>query len=414
MTDTPMQTAEEAVQLVHPGDRVLLGSLGAAPDVVLRALEARAPELPGITLLSGMMLESYAFLDAGFPDLSYRTWFMPATLGNVQVDRSAVDFLPLAWTQVARSIVDDPVDVAIVQVGPPDRHGWCSLGVSTSYTAPAVRTAKRVIAQVNEHMPRTHGDSFVHVSRIASLVPGSVPLPEFPSRPPNETSLQIAEIAADLVAPNVVLQPGIGTLPNAVMQLLSDRGLPARLISMITDGSLEFVRANAAEGRPALVGEVVGSRTLYDFVDDNPAVRMAPSDATHSMRALLELGPFVSVNSALEIDLFGQVNLEFLGGSQAGGVGGSIDFVMAANQPGNLSILVMPTTTGAGSVSRIRSTLDVGPTSIPRTLAQVVVTEYGVADLRGLSVRERAERLTAVAHPDHRKSLWAEWRRHLG
>jgi acyl-CoA hydrolase len=408
---TPKVTsAAEAARLVQPGNRVLLGSLGAAPDAVLRALEERAPELPDLTLLSGMMLGGYGFLTAGFPDLCYRTWFMPATLGAGQLDTSAVDFLPLAWTQVARSIDDDPVDVAIVQVGPPDRHGWCSLGISVSYTLPAVRSAKVVIAQVNRHMPRTHGDSFVHVSEIDALVEVDAPLPEFPMRRPSPDSEVIADLAADMIPPGVTLQPGIGTLPNAVMARLGERGHPARLVSMITDGGLELVRDNATQGCTALVGEVVGTRALYDFVDDNPAVRMAPSSATHSMAALMDAGPFVSVNSALEIDLFGQVNLEYLGGAQAGGVGGSIDFIMAANQPGNVSMLVMAAAAERGARSRIVPALAAGPTSIPRTLTQVIITEYGVADLRGLTVRERAERLAAIAHPDHRARVLSEWR----
>ena len=405
-------TASEAAALIAPGDRVVLGGLSATPHVLISALEERAADLPDLTLMSGMLLSTYSFLGANFENLRYRTWFMPATLGSVQLQGPVVDYLPMAWTQVTRAIADNPADVAIVQVGPPDGNGWCSLGTSTSYTLPAVRTAKLVIAQVNDRMPRTHGDSFVHVSQLDALVPVSVPLSEFPVRPPSDISWQIAEMAADLVAPYVVLQPGIGTLPDAVIQLLHRRGVPGRLVSMVTDGAIDFVRANAVEGRPALTGEVVGSRAVYDFVNDNPAVRMAAADATHSMRALLGSGPFTSVNSALEVDLLGNVNLEFLGGTQAGGIGGSIDFMTAANQPGNLSILVMLATARRGTVSRIRPILAAGSTSIPRSLTQVVVTEYGVADLRGLSVRERAERLIAIAHPDHRAWLNQQWAMH--
>jgi acyl-CoA hydrolase len=358
-----------------------------------------------------MLLSGYDFLDGALPDLRYRTWFMPGSLAGRRLPPESVDFLPVSWAQTMHEIENEPADVVLVQVSPPDRHGWCSLGVSVSYTLPAVLGARRVIAQVNPRMPRTGGESLVHESRIAAYVPVDAPLPPFPVGAPTGTGAVIAALAADLVPDGATLQPGIGALPSQVLTVLAERGARVRLHSMLTDAGIDLVRGNGTEGRGALVGEVVGSQELYDFVDGNPAVAMAPAARTHGMRALVDLPRFVSVNSALEVDLFGQVNLEYLDGVQAGGVGGSLDFMIAAMLPGNLSVLVMRSSARGGTISRIRPTLGTGPVSIPRTLTQVVITEYGVADLRGATVAERAERLLAIAHPDHRSDLERAWKR---
>jgi 4-hydroxybutyrate CoA-transferase len=325
------------------------------------------------------------------------------------IPSGAVSFLPVAWSGAMAEITERPVDVALVQVSPPDVNGWLSLGISVSYTLPAVRRARTVIAQVNKNMPFTMGNSLIHMSEIDAAVEIDSPLPSFPFRPVGEVALKIAETVARLVPDGATLQPGIGALPSEVLRILAARGAKVRLHSMLTDAGIELAEQNGCRGRPAIVGEVVGSTSLYEFVDRNHSVLLAPANETHSLSALLSVSPFVSVNSALEVDLFGQVNLEFMDGIQAGGVGGSLDFAIAAAQPGNLSILALRSTTGGGSVSRIVARLGPDPVSIPRTLTQVIVTEHGVADLRGCSVAERAERLIAVADPDHRAELRRSW-----
>lgn len=403
----PTLTPAEAVELVRPGDRVVLGGLAAEPRALTAALHARGAELPDLTLISGMLLSGYDFLDGSLPRLRYRTWFMPGSLAGRTLPREAVDFLPVSWAQAMAEIERQPVDVALVQVSPPDRHGWCSLGVSVSYTLPAVRRAATVIAQVNPRMPRTAGDSLVHASQISAYVPVEAPLPDFPHGRPSQPGSVIAELAADLVPEGATVQPGIGAIPSQVLTALAARGTGVRLWSMLTDAGMELVDQAGAD-RPAVIGEVVGSAALYEFVDANPAVRMAPAPHTHALAALVEVPRFVSVNSALEVDLFGQVNVEFLDGVQAGGVGGSLDFMIAAMRPENLSILVLRSAARGGTVSRIRPVLDT-PVSIPRTLTQVVVTEHGVADLRGATTAQRADRLIAIAHPDHRAELARAW-----
>ena len=401
-------TAEEAASLVASGQTVAVAQLGAEPVTITAALWARAGALADVTIVTGMMVTGYPFLKLAASPFRLRTWFMPgALLGQSFRDVSA-DYMPLTWAQTARWLARLKPDVALIQVSPADADGFHSLGVCTSMTAPMMHGARLVVAEVNPQMPRTRGHSLVHRSRIDVMVPADHPLPDFPHREPDETDLRIGTSAAAFVPDGATLQFGVGTIPGATVRALISAGRKnLRLLSQLTDPAMHLINAGAgvADGPSAFVGDIYGSQALYAWADGHPAVSMV-SDAvqSHGLECVSRWAPLVSINSALEIDLYGQVNSEVTGGRTVGAIGGGLDFAMAAQRPGGTSVIALRAATRHGG-SRIVPVLPAGPVTQPRSLQQFVVTEFGVADLRDLSVRERATALAGIAHPDHRDAL---------
>ncbi|WP_165040412.1 acetyl-CoA hydrolase/transferase family protein [Rhodococcus sp. 14C212] len=388
---------------------VASASLSAEPTALLHALAARTKELAGpITLVSGMFLDGYAALSPHLGhDIHLRTWFMPQTLlGDVGLGPH-VDFLPLSWVQTYRYVLASTPDVCLIQVSPPDDNGFHSVGISASVNKALAQRARTVIAQVNPQMPYTFGDTLIHESEIDYLVEHDAPLVPFPHRRPDEIDDLIAGHIIDLIPDGATLQGGIGKVPEAVLRRLTSSGHSDLLItSQLTDAGRDLIEAGACrtDGPAAIVGEVVGSAELYRWVNREARVELQPAPITHGLKALSERRRFVSVNSTLEVDLYGQLNSEVVSKGQAGGIGGSVDFMMAAQLDDALSIIALPSTTARGR-SRIIPVVDRGLVTAPRTLTQIVVTEQGIADLRGLTVGQRAEALLEVAHPDHRDEL---------
>lgn len=410
MSDKPrVVSADEAMGAVEPGSLIAVTGLSAEPLTLLEALGRRAGEGCPMTLLSGMMLDGYRALSPKLGnEITLDTWFMPQTLlGKVDLGPD-VNFLPLTWSQTITHISRTPIDVGLVQVSPADAEGYHSLGVSVSLNRTIVDTARLVIAQVNQEMPYTLGpDSRVHRSQIDFLVEGNCPLHPFPHRRPDERDAAIAEHVAQLIRESTTIQVGIGTVPSEVLRILSERDLTGiRLTSQITDAARALIDAGrcVTEGPAAVVGDVIGSRELYKWVDRNEQVHLVSGTRTHSLQANASARNLVSINSTLEVDLYGQINSEILDQGQAGGIGGSLDFMMAAQLPGNLSIVALPSTTGTGA-SRIVPRIGRGIVTVPRSLTQVIVTEFGAVDLRGMTERERAQALIGIAHPDHRDQL---------
>ena len=405
-------TADEALAVVTTGMTVASGSLSAEPVVLLEALGRRCAEIGPISLISGMLLDGYTALAPHLGnDIRLVSWFMPqALLGDVELGPH-VDFLPLTWVQTYRFVERRAeIDVCLLQVSPADASGCHSVGISGSLNRLLARRARVVIAQVNLAMPYTGGDTLLHASEIDYLVEHEAPLRPFPHRSPDGKDAAVAAHVATLVPDRVTIQGGIGTVPESVLRLLAAQGRTGlRLTSQLTDAGRGLIEAGCCvdDAPAAVVGEILGSRELYRWVDRNPRIEIRDALGTHSLAALAAGGPFVSINSTLEVDLYGQLNSEVVGRGQAGGIGGSIDFVMAAQLDGGRSIVALPSTTGRGQ-SRIVPVIDKGLVTVPRTLVQFVVTEHGIADLRGRNARERAEALLAVAHPDHRSGLRAE------
>jgi 4-hydroxybutyrate CoA-transferase len=411
MPDRPKKvSAAEALLQVRSGMLVASGGLSAEPIVLLEALAERASATPSVTLLGGMFIDGYRALSPHLGNaIRLETWFMPLTLlGDVGMGPD-VDFLPMTWTQVCRYVETLEIDVCLVMVSPADENGYYSLGISSSLNSFLVKRSRVVIAQVNDEMPYTLGDSLVHETQIDFIVEHSSPLPPYPLRPPGELDAVIGRYVASLIPDGAMLQCGVGTIPEAVARRLAEEGRSGlRITGMLTDAGRGLVEAGCCvpDGPAIVVGEVCGSPDLYRWVDRNPAMVAKDGLHTHSLQALAEYPIFVSVNSTLEVDLFGQVNSEVLRSGQAGGIGGSVDFMMGAMFADNRSVVALPSITSRG-VSRIVPSITKGLVTAPRTLVQFVVTEFGVADLRFLSASRRAEALANLSHPDHREQLLA-------
>jgi acyl-CoA hydrolase len=306
------------------------------------------------------------------------------------------------------------VDVAIIQVSTPDRHGFCSLGVSVDIVRAAVDTAALVLAEVNPRMPRTLGDSFIHVDRIARLVPVDDPLQEVPPEPIDEVCRQIGLHAASLIQDGACLQMGIGRIPDAVLFGLDDRNDLGIHTEMFSDGAMRLARAGVITGRKKtlLPGKIVtsfvmGTRDLYEWVNDNPAVEMRPSSFTNDPFQIARNDNMVAINSALAVDLTGQVAADTIGGRFFSGIGGQVDFIRgSARSKGGRPIIALPSTAKGHTISRIQPGLEAGAGVVTsRGDIRYVVTEHGIADLWGKNIRQRAGALIEIADPDFRADL---------
>ena len=417
-------SAEEAVAVIKSGDRVFVHSVAAAPRLLLEAMTARAPELRVVEVVS-LHTEGQAPYAAPEMARSFRVnalFVGPNVRDAVQQGRG--DYLPVFLSEVPQLFRGGalPLDVALVQVSPPDRHGFCSLGVSVDVTRAAVQTARTVIAQVNRHMPRSHGDGQIHVESIDFLVEGHEPIHEHPGHPPTEEEYAIGRHCAELVDDGATLQIGIGALADATLAALGDHQRLGVHTEMLSDGIVDLVEKGVITGEAKRVhpGKIVagfafGTRKLYDFIDDNPQVAMLDIAYVNDTAVIRRNPKVTAVNSAIEVDLTGQVCADTIGDLQYSGVGGQMDFIRgAALSDGGKPIVALPSVTHAGD-SRIVSHLKPGA-GVVTTRAHVhfVVTEYGIADLWGKNLRQRAAALIGIAHPGHREALAAEARRRFG
>jgi len=330
-----------------------------------------------------------------------------------------VDFVPIRYFDTVSVFAGGGAwapDAVLVHCAPPDGAGYLSLGVSVSYALVAARRAPCVIAQVNSRMPRTLGNAFLHRSQIDAWVEAEHPLVEYPPTPVGEVERTIAHHVAELVPDGATVQVGVGSIPQAVMEALAgkrDLGVHSLLVDhmllLIEAGVITNARKRLHRGRMD-VGEIMGTARLFRWAHENPTVNMEPSDVVHDPEVIGSLGDFVSVNSALEVDLLGQVNAESVDGRQITGIGGQFDFVLGASRAsGGRSIIALPSTGRQGKVSRIAARLPSGArVTTPRFVADYVITEYGTAALRGQSDAGRARAIARIAHPAFRESLEGE------
>jgi 4-hydroxybutyrate CoA-transferase len=419
MTDGPrgrLTTAERAVELVRSGDRVWVQQGSGAPATLLDALAARAPELRDVEICHMLTLGALAHLQpevAGH--LRHNALFIGAN-ARPAVAAGRADYTPIALGDIER-LFDDvlPIDVALVQTSPPDQHGFVSLGTGPDCTLTAARHARRVIAEINERMPRALGDTFLHVSQMSAMVPVSRPLLEL--RPPQVDAVQIrvAEHVAALIPNGATLQLGIGAIPNEVLARLGDRkdlGIHSEicsdgLVPLIEAGVITGARKHLHRGK-VVSGIVLGSRVILDYIDDNPMFEFHPTSYVNDPFVIAQNNQMMAINSAIQVDLTGQVCADSIGLAPFSGVGGQPDFIRGAGRSeGGRSIIALPSTARLGAVSRIVPVLDTGA-GVVCTRADVaeVVTEYGVARLRGRTLRQRAEALISIAHPGFRDELW--------
>lgn len=411
-------TPEEAVSVVRSGQRVFVHGAAMTPLPLVDALSSRAGELRDIEFL-----HIHTEGDAPYTRTEVHEYFSTRSLFIADNTREAVasgeaDYVPMFLSDIPLAIRSGilPVDVALLQVSEPDRHGYCSLGASVDIALAAAQCAKVRIAIVNPQVPRTHGQGFLHEKTFDKAIVFSSPLISHEPTTPSERAQLIGRHIASLVEDGATLQLGIGEIPNAVVKELVGHKRLGLHTEMFSDGILELVESGALTGEekrvmPGLLvtSFLLGSSALYRFVDDNPLVSMRECSFTNDPNLIRKNPKVTAINSALEVDLTGQVCADSIGYRQYSGVGGQLDFIRgAALSEGGKPIIALPSVTRDGS-SRIVTTLKPGA-AITTTRAHVrfVVTEWGIADLLGRTLRERAKLLIALAHPNHRESLERE------
>jgi acyl-CoA hydrolase len=405
-----------AVERLRPGMKVLVPPACGEPTALLAEICRQADRLRDLTVLGGIHLGDFAFARPEHGALAAASWHMSRELEDAR-RRGRVDFVPVRYfdivTAFARGGAWAP-DCVLVHTAPPDAHGYLSLGVAVGVALPAARTAPLVIAQVNPRMPRTCGNCWLHRSQVDVWVEADAPLVEYPPPVVGEVERAIGRHVANLVPDGATVQVGVGAIPQAVLEALGghrDLALHSLLVdasvTLMERGVVTAARKPFHRGRVD-IAEAMGTRRLFDFLHDNARVNMESSAFVHDPDVVARLDRFVSINSALEIDLTGQVNAETLGGRQIAGVGGQFDFVIGASRAHDgAAVIALPSTGGRdGAVSRIVSRFAAGSAvTTPRYLADWVVTEHGAVRLRGLGVRQRAAALIAVAHPRYREEL---------
>jgi acyl-CoA hydrolase len=411
------ESADAVVSRISSGMNVFIHGAAATPTPLLDALARRA-DLTGVKLwhihLEGPLAFTAPEHAGRFRSISL---FTGAGLRE-PVAEGRADFVPIFLSDIPGLFTSGRVklDAALVQLSPPDRHGICSLGTSIDTARAAVDTAGIVLAEINERMPRTHGYTAVPLERLAAWTASDRDLPGHEALPPSEVEERIAEHVSPLVDDGACLQLGIGGIPNAVLARLANRRDLGIHTEMFSDGVVQLIESGAVTntrktihpGR-TITSFVVGSRRLYDFIDDNPLVEFHPCDHTNDTNLIRKIDQVVAINSGLEIDLTGQVCADSIGHRIYSGIGGQMDFVRgAAMSRGGRPIIALPSTAAGGSVSRITAQLKPGA-GVVTTRGHVhwVVTEYGAVDLHGRSLVERGKLLASIAHPTHRETLLA-------
>lgn len=407
--------AAQAVQAIRSGQRLLVGSGCAAPEALLRKLVERT-DLHDVELVHLLTFGIAPYVDAKYENVFRHNAFFigPNVRGAVREGRA--DYTPVFLSEIPRLFSSHQMrlDVAMVMVSQPNRFGYVSLGIHPDIVMAAIDAADVVIAQVNRNMPSVHGDTFVHVSRLDHIVEATEDLQELPSPPLDDTSRAIARHVATLIEDGSTLQLGIGKIPNAVLELLGDRRDLGVHTEMFSDGILDLIEAGVVTNRKkgfiegkAVSSFAMGSRHLYDFLDDNPFFEFHRTEFVNSPRNIALNKKMVSINSALQVDVTGQVCADSIGPNFYSGIGGQVDFIRgAAMSEGGKPIIALPSTAKDGALSRIVPQLDAGAGVVTsRGDVHYIVTEHGVAYLHGKTIRERAMALIEIAHPDFRDEL---------
>jgi 4-hydroxybutyrate CoA-transferase len=415
-------SAAEAVSGVRSSQQVYVQCAAGTPSVLLDGLVARAAELRDVGMIHLHTEGPGPHLAPEMaPHFRHRALFVGPN-ARVAVNEGRADYVPVFLSEVPQLFERGalPLDAVLVNATPPDAHGFCSLGVSVEAMHAAIRAARTVIVQFNRAMPRTLGESFIHVNEIDLAVEVDVPPYEHPSGPIGEVERRIGEYVAELIPDGATIQLGIGAIPAATaLALRGHRDLGIHT-EMFTDAVVDLVEAGVVTGArkernrgKIVTAFVMGTARLYDFVDDNPMVEMRSVDFTNDTHVIRSFRSMTAINSAIEVDLSGQVVADSIGSRIYSGVGGQMDFVRgAALAPEGRAIIALPSTAAGGSVSRISPVLAAGAGVVTtRAHVRTVVTEWGVAELFGRSLRERAAALIAIAHPDQRDWLAAEARR---
>jgi 4-hydroxybutyrate CoA-transferase len=412
-----LRSAEEALCAVQSGMRVYIQPGCAEPETLVEALLKCAPFVHDVEVVHLLTL---GCADYVAPEMAghfrHNAFFIG---GNVRaaVNDGRADYTPIYLSEVENLFESGamPLDVALIQVSPPDAHGFCSFGVGVDTTLTAARCARHVVAQVNDRMPRTFGDSFIHVSQVHAFVESSRPLCELPPAEVSSLHIAIAKNVASLIDDGAVIQTGIGGIPDSVLPLLMDRKDLGIHTELVSDGVIPLVEAGVINGvrknfkpRKIILGFALGTRKLFDFVDNNPIFEFHPNAYTNDPGLIARNDNMIAINSALQVDLTGQVCSDSLGTYFYSGIGGQVDFLRGASHSrGGKPIIALPSTARNGEVSRIVPTLTPGAGVVTsRGLVHYITTEFGVAYLHGKTIRERAKALIEISHPKFRDELY--------
>jgi acetyl-CoA hydrolase len=407
---------DTALSYIQSGDRIYVGGGAGVPRELMAHLTDHAGRLRDVELTHILTFDEAPYVAPEYAE-SFRVnaLFIGANVRRA-VQEGRADFTPVFLSEIPSLFRDGPLplDAALISVSPPDEHGFCSFGVEIGATKPAAEEARIIIAEVNQKMPRTLGDSFIHVSRLTHIVETDYELPEVPQGGSSELHLRVGQHIAEMIPDGATLQMGIGSIPDAVLQNLSDHrdlGIHTELFSdgvidMVDRGVITCRRKTFHPGK-IVAGFLFGSRRLYEFVHNNPMIEMHPTDYVNDPFNIAQNDKMVAINSALQVDLTGQVCADSIGPRFYSGVGGQVDFIRgAARSKGGLPIVAFLSTAKGDTLSRIVPTLYEGSGVVTtRNDVHYVATEYGVAALYGKSVRERAQALIAIAHPNFREEL---------
>jgi 4-hydroxybutyrate CoA-transferase len=411
-----LTTPEEAVTHVKSGDKIFISGNAATPFILIEPLAARKNELNHVEVNHVLLIGDDPLSKPGMEEhFRHNSLFVgPADRKAINEGRS--DYVPIFLFEIPSLFTNKliPLDVAVIQVSPPDEHGFMSYGVECLATKAAAESSKLVIAQVNERMPRTLGDSFIHVSRVHRIVEHSNELPELSKDPPSEIEFKIGQYIADLVDDNSTLQLGIGGIPDAVLQSLTNKRDLGIHTEMVSDGIVKLIDSGIITNAKKTLhpGKIIatfifGSRQLYSYVDNNPYFEIHPADYTNDPFIVSRNEKMVAINSAIEIDITGQVCSDSIGSKIYSGFGGQLDFIRgAAHSKGGKPIIALPSTTKNEKISRIVPMLKNGA-GVVTTRADVhyIVTEYGVAYLHGKNLGQRVRALINISHPAFREEL---------
>ncbi len=414
-------SAEEAISVIKSNQRVFLTGNCSTPQVLLKALVKRAPELENVEIDQALTVGPAEYVSPEMEGhLRVNTMFISANIRKA-VQEGRADFTPVFLSEFPLLFKNGilPLDVALVHLSPPDEHGFCSFGVEVGLTKTPAESSKIIIAEINEQMPRTLGDSFIHVSRLDYIVPVNYPIAEMVMGAKGDPQVveKIASNIADLIPDGATMQMGIGAIPDAVLRYLHDKKDLGVHTELFSDGVMDLVERGVLTGArktlhrgKIIAGFILGSQKLYDWVDNNPMIELHPTEYVNDPFVIAQNERMVAINSAIEVDLTGQVCADSIGPKLYSGVGGQLDFIYGASRSkGGVPIIALPSTTtlrDGTRVSRIVAMLKRGAGVVTtRNHVRYVVTEYGVANLYGKSIRQRAHALINIAHPDFRDEL---------
>ena len=412
-------TAAEAVKVIKDGDYVVFSHAAGIPQEIPQALMAQKEKFHNVHIYHMLSIGKGEYLT---PDVSehfrHITNFVGGNSRKV-IEENKADFFPCFFKDVPGLLGEIfPVNVAVIHVSLPDEEGYCSFGVACDYTKPAAEKASIIIAEVNDQMPYIGGDNKIHLSKIDFIIPCSNALPEIPLPNITDVEKEIGRNCASLIEDGSTLQLGIGAIPDAVLLFLKEKKDLGIHTEMFSDGVIDLVEAGVVTGNKKTLHTnklvstfLMGTRRLYDFANNNPAVEMYSVDYVNNPWVIAKNDKMISINSCIEVDMMGQIASETIGLKQFSGTGGQVDYVRgAALSKGGVSIMAMPSTAAKGKVSRIVPLLTEGAAvTTSRNDVDYIVTEYGIAKLKGKTLKQRAENLIRIAHPDFRESLQEEF-----